>query len=190
MRSDLRPDRRLLLLGTVVVLLFGALGVLLGSLGIGAPGGAPASPAAVTSTPSSIPSPSPSADPELVALLPNEVYRDCAPREAAAAQTASVRCVPATDGADELLVTQWRDREAMEEGSGFRRLPDGKCSQETGVRSTWDGGALACYRNDNGHAVVLWQYDERALQVVAVRTDGDSRELYDWWLEAARTPLR
>ena len=72
----------------------------------------------------------------------------------------------------------------------YTRYPDGKCSQRTGVRSTWDGGPLACYVNDNDHAVVMWEYDDRALQSFAIRTDGQSRPLYDWWLEAARTPLR
>jgi hypothetical protein len=191
-RDDLHPDRRLLVIGAVVVLLCGALGVLLGSLGIGT-SGVTASPAAAISTPSVSASPSPPTDPEqaaLVAALPTSVYRDCAPRDVADGQTASVRCAAATDGVDELLVTQWRDREAMDEGSGYRRYPDGTCSQTTDVRSTWDGGGLACYTNDNDHAVVLWQYADRALQVVAVRNDGDSRALYDWWRSTARTPLR
>jgi hypothetical protein len=194
MAQDLRPDRRLLLVGAGVVLLCGALGLLLGTLGIGSSGVTP-SPASAVRTPASPPSPaaSASADPaqeQLVAVLPPEVYRDCGPREVAEGASASVRCLPSTDGAGELLVTQWRDSEAMEEASGFRRYPDGRCSQTTEVRSTWDGGALACYTNDNGHAVVLWQYADRALQVVAVRPDGDAPALYAWWREAARAPLR
>ena len=179
--------------GASTVLAAGALGYLLGTLGVGAPDAAspvpPASPPAGTASPA----PSPDRTAELVAGLPPEVYRDCAPREAdtAAGQTASVRCAAARPGADELLVTQWRDRAAMEaDFASYSRYPDGKCSQRTGVRSTWDGGALACYVNDKAHAVVMWEYDDRALQVFAIRTDGQSRPLYDWWLQTARTPLR
>ena len=187
----MRPDRRTVVIGAVVVLLCGALGVLLGTLGIGAPGGT-ASPAAVRSAPSPSPSTPPTVAPgvsELVAALPTSVYRDCAPRESGDGQPVRVRCLPTTEGADELLLTQWRDEKAMQNGSDVGRYRDGKCSETTEVRSTWDQGAIACYTNDNDHAVLLWQYADRALQVVAVRNDGDSRELYDWWLETARTPL-
>lgn len=180
------------LLAVVVVLLAGALGVLLGTLGVMAPGTAPAAaPTSAAPAPTSTAAPPPSA--ALVASLAPEVYRDCAPRESDpdVGQVGSVRCTPARPGADELLVTQWRDGAAMAaDFARYTRYPDGKCSETTGVRSTWDGGVLACYLNDNGHAVVMWEYDDRALQVVAVRTDGQSEPLYDWWLAAARTPLR
>jgi hypothetical protein len=192
-----RPPLGLLALGAGIVLSAGALGVLLGSLGVGAPGTAAPAPAPVPSSAaapaSTSPVPSPDATARLVAALPPEVYRDCRPREVdtAAGQTASVRCTPATPGADELLVTQWRDRAAMDaDFASYERYPDGKCSQRTGVRSTWDGGALACYINGNEHAVVMWEYDDRALQSFAIRTDGQPRPLYAWWLETARTPLR
>ena len=195
-----RPPRRVVLLGAVVVLLAGALGVLLGTLGVGAAGTSapqPPEPPAAASPPAASASPSAAAIPDevaaLVATLPASVYRDCAPRKSddSAGQVASVRCVPATPGADELLVTQWRDRDAMDaDFARYTRYPDGKCSQTTGVRSTWDGGRLACYVNDNDHAVVMCEYDEHAVQVFAVRTDGRHEPLYDWWLTAAKTPLR
>jgi hypothetical protein len=203
------PPRRLLLLGVVVVALAGALGVLLGALGVGAPATPRAEPEslpAAAATPPVTPpvtppgtptpaTPSPAADAAaaLIAALPAEAYRDCQPREidAAAGQLASVRCAAARPGADELLVTQWREQAAMDaDFARYRRYPDGKCSETTGVRSTWNRGVLACYRNANGHAVLMWEYDDRPVQVVAVRTDGRHEPLYDWWLEVAKTPLR
>jgi hypothetical protein len=194
-----RPPWGRVVLAAAVVLGAGGVGLLLGTLGVGAPGTAsPPRVLAASEAPPAPPAPTPPPDaPDaaaaLVEDLPPEVYRDCTPRDidAAAGQTASVRCTPATPGADELLVTQWRDGAAMEaDFASYLRYPDGKCSQRTGVRSTWDGGKLACYLNDNDHAVVMWEYDDRALQVFAIRRDAQTRALYAWWLETARRPLR
>jgi hypothetical protein len=42
-------------------------------------------------------------------------------------------------------------------------------------------GAIACYVNDNSHAVQLWQIDAQALQLLAIRADARSDELFRWW---------
>jgi hypothetical protein len=46
--------------------------------------------------------------------------------------------------------------------------------------SSWDRGGLACFVNVNDHAVVLWQVDELALQLVAIRPDDDAAAVFDW----------
>lgn len=44
--------------------------------------------------------------------------------------------------------------------------------------------------NVNGHAVVVWQIDDSALQLVAIRPDDNSAEVFDWWLEHRDSVLR
>jgi hypothetical protein len=56
--------------------------------------------------------------------------------------------------------------------------------------SSWDRGGLACFVNVNDHAVVLWQVDELALQLVAIRPDDDAAAVFDWWLEHRDGVLR
>ena len=117
--------------------------------------------------------PSASGEPHeaLAGRLPAEVYEDCRPdpeREGEGRDT-SVKCGTPLDGADELLVTQWRDREAMlanfDEVHGAK--PDGKCGEyaadpPTGLRSTWgDDAPLACFVNSEPAAILLWEYPER-----------------------------
>ena len=39
----------------------------------------------------------------------------------------------------------------------------------------------------DGAAVLLWQYPDQDLQVEAVRRDGDARGLFSWWETAVRS---
>ncbi len=41
-------------------------------------------------------------------------------------------------------------------------------------------------RSSEGDAILKWTYDSVPLCAVAIRHDGDSRALYDWWLEKGR----
>ncbi len=67
----------------------------------------------------------------------------------------------------------------------------------TGLRSTWgDDAPLACFVNSEPAAILLWEYPDAALQVVAVRRDrdapgfaDDSRALFDWWTTAVRSEV-
>ena len=140
----------------------------------------------------------------LVGRLPAAVYDDCRPdpEREGEGRTASVKCGTPLAGADELLVTQWSDAAAM--AANFADVhgekPDGKCGQyaadpSSGLRSTWgDDAPLACFINNEPAAILLWEYPQQALQVVAVRRDqravglaDDSRALFDWWTTAVRS---
>ena len=159
---------------------------------------------------SGAPGPSPSASTAadvheaLIGRLPAAVYDDCRPdpEREGEGRTASVKCGTPLEGADELLVTQWSDTEAM--AANFSEVhgvkPDGKCGQyaadpPSGLRSTWgDDAPLACFVNSEPAAILLWEYPQRALQVVAVRRDrdaaglaDDSRALFQWWRTAVRS---
>lgn len=121
----------------------------------------------------------------LAARLPAAVYTSCSPapaREKGEVVTA-VDCVSTRPGADEVLVSQWSGTAAMlaDYRTHYGKRPDGKCSQVSEVRSTWELGGLACYHNTSGAAVLMYEDDARALQVLAVRKDGDRAALYDWW---------
>ena len=155
------------------------------------------------------PAPSPSASASgagdlheaLVGRLPAEVYDDCRPdpEREGEGRTASLKCGTPLEGADELLVTQWSDTAAMT--ANFADVhggkPDGQCGEyaadpPSGLRSTWgDDAPLACFVNSEPAAILLWEYPEQALQVVAVRRDhgaeglaDDSQALFDWWSTA------
>jgi hypothetical protein len=152
------------------------------------------------------PEPSSSGDPHeaLAGRLPAAVFTDCRPdpEREGEGRTTSVTCGTALEGVDELLVTQWSGTSAMT--ANFDEIhggkPDGKCGEyaadpPTGLRSTWgDDAPLACFINSEPAAILLWEYPERALQVVAVRRDrgarglaDDSRALFTWWQTAVRS---
>lgn len=121
----------------------------------------------------------------LIASLPAEIYSSCAtapaPKEGI---VTAVDCRATQTGASSLLVRKWASRAVMDAdfaATYAQRYPDGKCSRQTGVRSTWNRGRLACYVNTNGDAVLMYSYADQALQVLAVRADGNSRALYNWW---------
>jgi serine/threonine-protein kinase len=121
----------------------------------------------------------------LIASLRAAIYTACAaatpPKEAV---VTAVTCRPTQPGASSLLVRKWSSPAAMNEdfaATYAKHYPDGKCSRQTGVRSTWAKGRLACYVNVNGDAVLMYSYDAQGLQVLAVRSDGNSRALYAWW---------
>lgn len=143
----------------------------------------------------------PAPEAELLAMLPPAVYGTaCAPLERRTDDLAAVTCtsVPGM-GADELVVYRWRDAAAMQADfqASYVRSPDylpGQCSTGNGRHSRWqrDGqivGGLACGTNSQGSATLTWEYDDRAVQVMAVRFDGDNAALYQWWNEARRTLL-
>jgi hypothetical protein len=145
----------------------------------------------------STPARQPDAHSRLVERLPPAVYTGCTPQpeREGGPRVASVRCSSPIPGVDELLVTQWADPASMR--SDFERFygpkKSGRCGDYRGMppagrRSTWNGGPLACYVNDPGAAILLWEYPDLALQVVAVRSDHDHAALFAWW--AATVPER
>ena len=111
-------------------------------------------------------------------------------------------CIPTDPGADELLVRQFVDSATMDadfQSKYKSKYDEGKCrdfnggAAGTGRSSTWGPGSrapLACYINDNSHAVVMWEYLDRPVQVLAIRTDADSTALFAWWRRASAVPLR
>lgn len=138
----------------------------------------------------------------LQASLPTGVYRDCKPTSMTAGQIAALTCGSVVSGADELRVTRYADATTMQREFAATiqpRYADGKCGTfrggeqagGTGRRSTWGArnARLACYVDDAPDALLLWQYDDQATQVVAVRRDADSAALFGWWQGTTRTPL-
>lgn len=138
----------------------------------------------------------------LRASLPTAVYRDCRPAGVIAGQIAALTCGSVVAGADELRVTKYADTATMQRefAAAIRpRYADGRCgtfrggeqARGTGRRSTWGArdARLACYVDDAPDALLLWQYDDQATQVVAVRRDADSAALFGWWQRTTRTPL-
>ena len=122
----------------------------------------------------------------LAAQLPASVFGDCEdyPEALPDGASASLRCDPAAEGVDELLVASFPGRgelDAWWERTVTEVYPDGRCSQGFGVRSTWNGGRLACYLNSNDDAVMRYDYGDRPVQVTAVRDDDDSGALFAWF---------
>jgi hypothetical protein len=173
---------RFVLLAVGVLVVAFAVGLAWG-LSAGSGGGTPAA------APSASAAGSP-AGPELPAL-----YTDCRPRTVPSGS--GWTCGSAQPGVDEVLVTRWPDPAAMatDFAATYGRKPDGKCGSyrgqpAAGFRSTWGNGKpLACYLNSNGAAVVLWEVPDRALQLFAVRKDGDAGAAFGWWQQAVKTPL-
>nr|MDQ3611178.1 hypothetical protein [Actinomycetota bacterium] len=122
------------------------------------------------------------------------------PLERRTGDVAAVTCtsVPGM-GAEKLAVYRWRDAAAMQADfqASYVNSPNylpGQCATGNGRHSRWqrDGqivGGLACGTNTSGFATLTWEYDDRAVQVVAMRSDSDNAALYSWWNEARRTPL-
>ncbi len=186
-RTPFERTGAFLALSVALVLGAGGLGFAIGNGGGGSVGGGKASPGPDQAA--------------LVALLPNNLYRNCQPRDLSEGQVASVTCDSGIDGADELIASRYATSEAMSADftSTYRdAYPDGKCSEFTGgkdargkgVTSTYqDGDPLACYVNSNGDATLLWEYPEQRLQSIAIRKDADSKALFDWWIgKAVKVP--
>ncbi|MCU1594506.1 MAG: serine/threonine protein kinase [Frankiales bacterium] len=131
---------------------------------------------------------------DLVARLPADVYTGCKPapaREVKLVRTA-VDCVSVKAGAAEVLVSEFDGPAHLEQDftESYRaRYPDGKCSVDEGVTSTWEEGRLACYLNANGAAVLLSTYSKAGVEILDVRQDGDRAALYDWWRDIRSTKL-
>ena len=51
-------------------------------------------------------------------------------------------------------------------------------------------GGAACYTNLQGDQVLLYEYDDRPVQVLAIRYGDDWDALYAWWSEWGTVPLR
>ena len=191
-RAAPRPQtRRAILIASTVVVMGFVVGLAAGYFNGGsAPGKVAASPTSTSA-----------ADPHvtLIRRLPITVYGGCVndPASEGAERTAALSCGTPLPGADQLLVTQWRDTGAMDASSALSvgKRPDGRCGSytglpTTGLRSTWGQKArLSCYINSNGAAIVLWQYPESSVQVLSVRKDGDAQAAFAWWRKAVETPL-
>ena len=151
-------------------------------------------------TPRSTTTPTGDAHLALTALLPSAVYQNCTPQpeREGPGRPASVRCTTPLPGVDELLVTKWDSAASMAADftTTYGAKTDGKCGSYTGdprsgLRSTWGNNnqALACYLNNNGAAIILWEYPDKAVAVFAVRTDGNAQAAFTWWQTAVNTPL-
>ena len=166
-----------------------AVGVVVGAFAIGLAFGLSTGSSAGSTT-GSPPSSSPTTTSAPLGL-PAAVFRDCA------ATASGASCQPTVAGVDEVLVFHWPSAAAM--AADFARTqgkkPDGKCGSypgtpPSGLRSTWGNGKpLACYVNSNGAAIVLWEVPDRALELLAIRKDGDTKAAFAWWDEAIKTPL-
>lgn len=177
---------RFVLLSVAVVVVAFAVGLALGLSGGTSDGTASGSP---PTTPAAVPTSAGPID------LPTSLYSDCRARTVPVGTGAS--CTSPVAGVDEVLVVKWPDAATMQ--ADFERTqgakPDGKCgtysgTPASGISSTWGNGKpLACYVNSNGAAVVLWEVPEKALQLLAIRKDGDTRTAFAWWTKAITTPL-
>ncbi len=141
---------------------------------------------------------------QLLASLLSDGFGECSPLERAPGQAAKLNCDQTPDGIASLHVVQWEGADAM--GGWFRtsyvepgNYTSGPCgefeggaeAQGTGrVSSRPEVGAIACYVNANGHAVMLWQIDDRDLSLLAIRDDADAAALFDWWQDERDTVLR
>jgi hypothetical protein len=165
----------------VVVLAAGGTGYALSTRGTAPPSGAATGPQQ-------------DAHAALIARLPTSVFTGCkaSPARETNGVVSAVDCRPTAPGADELLVSRWSSEGAMVKDFLDRyaaTYPDGKCSQQSQVRSTWSQGRLACYANTNHAAVLMYEYSSQGVQVLAVRADGDHRALYAWWNAGNDAPL-
>jgi hypothetical protein len=134
----------------------------------------------------------------------SEQFGDCSPLERAPGQVAKLNCDTTPEGIATLHAVQWADSATM--ADAFREsyvargkydrapcgeFPGGPGSEGTGRISTWPGvGAIACYVNVNSDAVLLWQVDSEAVQLLAIREDPESRELFRWWQQSRDGVLR
>ena len=110
-------------------------------------------------------------------------------------------CRSTEPSTDELIVRRFERPAAMAAAFVDRTLGTYDplpCSRFTGGppgsghRSTWgpDDAPLACSVNVNGHAVVLWEHPQQAVQLLAIRKDAAARDLFQWWQRAKNVPLR
>jgi serine/threonine-protein kinase len=125
--------------------------------------------------------------------LLSEGYGECTPLPTSAGQTAKLNCDRTPDGIATLHIAQWAGAQAMREvyrEKYVSRYPAKPCKDFSGgagargtghVSSRADVGGLACFVNANEDAVLLWQVDGRALQLLAIRDDADSLALFRWW---------
>lgn len=136
----------------------------------------------------------------LAQRLPAEVYQGCveAPEREDEERVTALTCASALAGADEVLITQWVDGPTMLSNfaESYGDKVDGKCGEYVGTpvegrRSTWrdDGAPLACYVNSNEAAILLWEYPDFAIQVLAVRNDKNAQALFTWWQGATQHAL-
>jgi tRNA A-37 threonylcarbamoyl transferase component Bud32 len=177
-------SRRHWWIAAAVVLVAAAGGV---GFALSSPGDSPPSGAAVA--------PVQEAHAALIARLPTAVFKDCkasTAREQRGVATA-VDCLPVTAGVDSLLVSQFSSPAVMLDqflANYATTYPDGKCSQQNKVRSTWTQGRLVCYSNTNAAAVLLYDYKLLGVQVLAVRGDGNHAAVYSWWKGHSSVPVK
>ena len=178
----------LLLVGLVVVVVAGTVGVLLST------------PPDVEDT-AQAPAPSASAaavldaaDRRLAASLAAQ-YGECTPLPRQPGQLARVTCDRTPEGVATVHAVQWSNAEAMDAGFdsayvGKPQYRSAPCSDFRGgsgttgtghVSTRFDGGRIACYVNVNDDAVLAWQYEDRAISLLAIRDDNDAASLFTWW---------
>ena len=145
------------------------------------------------------------AEQQLASLLSDD-FGECSALERTPGQAAKLNCDRTPDGIASLHAVQWEGTEAMDEwfrtsyaeAGGYTSAPCGEFEGGAEARgsgrvstSTKTGvGAIACYVNANGHAVMLWQVDDRDVSLLAIRDDADAAALFEWWDDAWDTVLR
>lgn len=187
---------RLVLAACAAVVLGGVLLVgALGALGDPPPGGTETGTSAATVL---------DGDHQALADLLGEGFGECTPLERLPGQRAKLNCDQTPDGIATLHAVQWQDQGWMDidfrnryvdagryEFAPCRDFLGGPEAAGTGRLSSWPGvGSIACYVNSNAHAVLLWQVDERAVTLLAIRDDADSPALFAWWQDARQGVLR
>jgi hypothetical protein len=117
---------------------------------------------------------------------------------------AKLNCDSTPDGIATLHAVQWEDTPTMNaafrasyvERGKYSKAPcgdflGGPGSEGTGRFSSRPGvGAIACYVNVNSDAVLLWQVDAEAVQLLAIRDDPEADDLFRWWQGARDGVLR
>lgn len=186
-RATSRVPLPLLLLGLVVVVVAGAIGVVLST-----PPDVPDAPAVAAPSPSA--TALEEADRRLATML-REQYGECTPLPRLPGQLARLNCDRTPEGIETVHAVQWSNAQAMDAGFDsayvgkpqYRSAPcadfrGGSGTAGTGHVSTRiDGGRIACYVNVNDDAVLLWQYEDRAISLLAIRDDNDFASLFTWW---------
>ncbi len=73
--------------------------------------------------------------------------------------------------------------------AGRLGIPPGDCATQASAYGRWEfggsGGRVLC-RTFQGDAILKWSYDGLPVLAVAVRHDGDTKTLYEWWRDRGR----
>lgn len=121
---------------------------------------------------------------ELLAQGPVGSLFDCVPQPEVETGTtrAALGCSSRLPGVDSLLLRRDAPGADLDERMDSPGRAAGDCAREVGVDGTWAGGPLSCYDNTRSIAALWWGYRDSGVNYVAIRDDGDNRELYRWFV--------